>query len=293
MAASGAMLPGTGMDDIEERLFVQGVGQEVMDSWMAKEAASTRPSGTASVLDSDLGQLALECLPKLSDRFVALALETRTLDPRDLSMKRMEVLSQAIGIFYRLDDRVLLGAAASLELETADLQELQREELLRSCWAVALLAVKTCAGKSSPAANHGEMRHKAPPGTEERELDILRALGWAVCCPSLFSWTCFFQLRLQALQRTALGAQVTNDWMSANLSMISDMIANAEQPLSPRLIAGGILYFALMKVCRQHGIEESVIEEEIASLVWVTGLDRDTIVESGLWCAMLWRPGSL
>eukprot|EP00930_Biecheleria_cincta_P080076 TRINITY_DN6815_c1_g1_i2.p1 TRINITY_DN6815_c1_g1~~TRINITY_DN6815_c1_g1_i2.p1 ORF type:complete len:302 (+),score=68.46 TRINITY_DN6815_c1_g1_i2:55-960(+) len=281
MAASSATVPafmqGTDMDDLEDRLFVMGVGQDVLDSWVAREAASAPSGGPASVLDSGMRRQALKYLVALSDGFEQLALSCSYNGLDEAGMKRMAATSLAVAIFYRLDDRVLLGTVAALQPNTAELEQLQQQELQRSCCAVAWLAVKTCAGN----AFHN-VRQEAPPGTAERELEILRALGWSVWCPSLFSWIAFFRERLLALQTTSLGEQATNDWLNVCLSMVSFIIANPgeNQQLPPRRLAGGIVYLAFRQICMQQGIADSTISEVMALLVLVTGLDQDIVVDS-------------
>ena len=117
MAGSSATLPasmqGTDVDDLADQLFVKGIGQEVLDSWVAKEAACAPSRGQASVLDGGMRRMALKHLVALTDRFAMLALSRSANCLDEVGMKRMDATSLAVAIFYRLDDRVLLGTAAT------------------------------------------------------------------------------------------------------------------------------------------------------------------------------------
>lgn len=268
-------------DDLEDQLFGQGVGRETLDSWVAKEVAYVRLDGQPSVLNSSQRRLFLNRLVALSDLLVMCA-SSRSTELADVAMKKLEARSLAVAIFYRLDDRALLGAVAALRPNTVRVQQLQQQELQRSCWALAWLGVKICSGNRFERMSRERLCPQAPPGTAERELEILQSMGWAAWCPSLFSWTGFFWKRLLATQRTVLSEQTKNDLLNACLSMVCAVVANPgeSQQLVNYLFAGGIFYLAFRQVCMTQGIANSVIENEVAALVWVTGIDQETLVDS-------------
>lgn len=281
-------MQGADMEDLEDKLFTLGVGQEVLDNWRTKEAAcALAHRGQASVLDHGMRRLALKTLVALSDRFVltvcASALSCGKKTQHDMDMERMDAASLAVAIFHRLDDRVLLGAAAASQSETPELQQLHvQQELQRSCWVLAWLGVKAAAGSAlMEVSGQGNGLPEAPPGTAERELEILRALGWSAWCPSLFSWTAFFRTRLLALQGGPSGDQVANVWL-ASLSMVWTMMTHIGESnqLPPHHLAAGIFYLAFRRVCTVQGHANPLTKEEVASLVWVTGLNADTMEES-------------
>lgn len=268
-------------NDLEDHLFGQGVGRETLGSWVAKELAYVRLPGQTSVLNSSQRRLALKSLVALSDLFVMVS-RTRSARLADVAMEQLDAKSLVIAIFYRLDDRALLGEVAALQPNTVEVQQLQQQELQRSCWALAWLGVKICSGGCFQGVSRHGSCPTVPPGAEEREREILQALGWAAWCPSLFSWTGFFQKRLLAIRRTALGEQAKLDLLNACLSMVHAVVANPgeEQQVLHYFFAGGIFYLAFRQICMKQGIADSVIENEMAALVWVTGIDQDTLVES-------------
>lgn len=276
------------MEEIEDKLFTKGVGQEVLAAWQAKEAACApaQRERASVLLDAGTRRLALKNLVSLCDRFVVTvssqALSSGRKSRDDIDMERMDAASLAVAIFHRLDDRVLLGAAATNQPDTLELRQLQlQQELQRSVWALAWLGVKHCAGSALMELIAQGTSPEAPPGAAERELEIMRALRWSPWCPNLFSWTAFFRTRLLALQGRSSGERVMSVWM-ASLSTVWVIMANSGESsqLRPHSLAAGIFYPAYRQVCMGQGNANPLTKEEVASLVWVTGVDADTMEES-------------
>eukprot|EP00930_Biecheleria_cincta_P102695 TRINITY_DN9449_c0_g2_i1.p2 TRINITY_DN9449_c0_g2~~TRINITY_DN9449_c0_g2_i1.p2 ORF type:complete len:167 (+),score=31.25 TRINITY_DN9449_c0_g2_i1:226-726(+) len=162
-------------------------------------------------MDAGIRKYALRNLVALVDTFVMLLLSyarsTGKPERKDVNLDRMDAASLAVALFHQLDDSVLSGG---LEPGQAALQELHC-----SCWALAWLAVKTSSGTAFAEVSLEGNCPKAPQGTTERELEILRALGFSTWCPSLFSWTGLFRTRLLALQGSTTGERVTNIFMGS------------------------------------------------------------------------------
>lgn len=263
-------------EEIEEELFVQGSGIEVLQAWRAKEAKCVaRISG----LDATLRRHALRNLVGLVDNFVMLLLASARSAGKheriDVNMERIDAASLAVAIFQQLDDSVLLGG-----LEPVGQPALQ--ELHCSCWALAWLSVKTTSGMAFTEVSIQGNCPKAPQGTSERELEILRALGYSAWCPSLFSWTGLFRTRLLALQGSAAGERVTNVFM-ASLTMAWALLMSSgeSQRVLPQQLAGGMFYMALEQVCTKErgGVSQPLAQEEIEALIWVTDLSVETMQE--------------
>jgi len=260
--------------ETEEELFVQGCGTDVLETWQAKEAKCAIRS---SDMDAGLRRRALRNLVALVDNFVMLLFSAACsgkTERKDVNLDRIDAASLAVALFHQLDDSVLLGG---LEPGQAALQELHC-----SCWALAWLAVKTCSGTAFTEVSLQGNCPKAPEGTAQRELQILRALGYSAWCPSLFSWTGLFRTRLLALRGCATGERVTNVFMGS-LTMAWALLMNSGESkrLSPQQLAGGMFYMAFEQVCNKErgGISQPLAQEEVAALVWVTGLNAEAMQE--------------
>eukprot|EP00931_Biecheleriopsis_adriatica_P093167 TRINITY_DN6690_c0_g1_i8.p1 TRINITY_DN6690_c0_g1~~TRINITY_DN6690_c0_g1_i8.p1 ORF type:complete len:281 (+),score=60.41 TRINITY_DN6690_c0_g1_i8:166-1008(+) len=245
-------------EGLEEELFRVGANADVMATLQKSEDAYLCARQTGEPLSEDLQSYATYCLYKLISYM-----------PGCLS-EHLHAFHLSLSLLSELDATFISRAPAST---TSDVL---RDEVLRTCMAIANMSLKQASSDTEQAARDRLQQWTAPLSKNpsewsrntarvvEREREVFAALKWLTWRPTAAVWLTVFQARLDALRGKDPSAEQLCD---GSLQSLAKVQLEEVVRTPPRQLAASV--FA--RTARSLGLEQELAQ----SFKFATGTDLD------------------
>eukprot|EP00931_Biecheleriopsis_adriatica_P101643 TRINITY_DN7673_c0_g1_i1.p1 TRINITY_DN7673_c0_g1~~TRINITY_DN7673_c0_g1_i1.p1 ORF type:complete len:273 (+),score=55.90 TRINITY_DN7673_c0_g1_i1:53-871(+) len=245
-------------EELEEQLFREGAGSDIMASWQQYEDEHRHSHQVREALRSDLQTFAMHNLQMLM-------MATWGHPPAcgdDLEVLEGGLL--ALSIFSDLDARSILGSAFATLDDVAD-DSILKKEVFRTCLAVINLSSKFAFQGGEMCALNRTSQLRKELDVSQKEQELVMAVSSSICRPTAASWLRLFGSRLMAIRGRDPMAQKWLDFSLQNLKWTPPMTMIG---LPPRQLAARFLAGAASSL----GLEQ----ELVSSFKFVTGLDMSS-----------------